>query len=323
MQKKNFLLSRKYYLKNMNKQVKISVVMTVLNEEKRIKDCLESVKWADEIVIVDDGSIDNTLPIAKKYTDKIIPHKSEGYVEPSRNFAISNASGDWILILDADEVVPSSLSSKLQEIANESSKAECVRIARKNIIFNKWIQHTGWWPDYNIRFFKKGSVTWPNKIHAQAQVHGMVMDLGPNEEHAITHYNYDTITQFLHKLDKYTTVTAREKLGANQNFSWTDILVNPVEEFLSRYFLRKGYKDGLHGLVLSLLMAFYEFIVALKVWEQKGFQEVSTGDVTENVEHVFNTTKKKFNFWWYDKKINEETKEFKKQIFKVRRKLGL
>lgn len=306
----------------MNKQIKISVVMTVLNEEKRIQDCLESVQWADEIIIVDDGSTDGTLSIAKKYTDKIFPHKSEGYVEPSRNFAISKATGDWILILDADEVVSASLASKLQEIANESSKADCVRIARKNIIFNKWIQHTGWWPDYNIRFFKKGSVTWPNKIHAQAEVHGMVIDLGPSEEHAITHYNYDSISQFLQKLDKYTTVAAQEKLAADKKFSWTEILVNPVEEFLSRYFLRKGYKDGLHGLVLSLLMAFYEFIVTLKVWEQKGFQEVSTRDVSESFEPVISSTRKKFNYWWYDKKISEESKEFKKQFYKVRRKFG-
>lgn len=306
----------------MNKP-KISVVMTVLNEEKRIQDCLESVTWADEIIVVDDGSTDKTIEIAKKFTDNIIPHKSEGFVEPSRNFAISKASGDWILVLDADEVVPISLALKLQEIANGPTKAEYVRVPRKNIIFNKWMQHTGWWPDYNIRFFKKGSVTWPNKIHAQAQLNGLAIDLGPQEENALKHYNYDSISQFLKKLDSYTTVTARERVEEKKEFHWRDILILPVHEFLSRYFARKGYKDGLHGLVLSLLEAFYEFITCLKVWEHQGFTEVHAEDVLTGFEESVNESTKQLHFWSYDKKIGEETTGIKKQILKIKRKIHL
>src|SRR6266498_5902614 len=140
----------------MNQSNKISVVVTVFNGEKTLNACLESVKWADEIIVVDDGSTDGTISIAKKHTDKIYHHKSQGFVEPARNFAISKTTGDWILVLDADEQVPQSLAEKLQELAGQS-ETECVNLPRKNIIFNKWIQHTGWWPDYNIRFFKKGS----------------------------------------------------------------------------------------------------------------------------------------------------------------------
>jgi glycosyltransferase involved in cell wall biosynthesis len=302
---------------------KISVVITVLNEQKRIQDCLESIKWADEIVIVDDGSTDKTVAIAQKYTDKIIPHKSEGYVEPSRNFAISKATGDWILVLDADEQVPPSLAAKLQEIAKNETKAECVRIPRKNIIFNKWMQHTGWWPDYNIRFFKKGSVTWPNKIHSKAQVHGLVIDLGPQEETALIHYNYDTVSQFLRKLDSYTTVTANERIAEDNQFHWTHMIELPVQEFLSRFFARKGYKDGLHGLVLSLLEGFYEFITCLKVWEQKGFKEVTPNDVMQGFEPSIEESRKQLHFWMYDKKITEESTNLKKQIYKIRRKLNI
>jgi glycosyltransferase involved in cell wall biosynthesis len=302
---------------------KISVVITVLNEQKRIQDCLESIKWADEIVIVDDGSTDRTIEIAKKYTDTIIPHKSEGYVEPSRNFAISKATGDWILVLDADEQVPASLATKLQEIATNGTKAECVRIPRKNIIFNKWMQHTGWWPDYNIRFFKKGSVTWPNKIHSKAEVHGLVIDLGPQEETALIHYNYDTVSQFLRKLDSYTTVTANERLSEHKTFHWQQIVQLPVQEFLSRYFARKGYKDGLHGLVLSLLEGFYEFITCLKVWEQNEFKEASPKEVIAGFETSVEESRKQLYFWIYDKKISEESANLKKQIYKIRRKLNL
>lgn len=301
----------------------ISVVMTVFNEEKRIKDCLESVKWADEIIIVDDESTDKTIEIAKKYTSHIFPHKNMGFVEPSRNFAISKATGDWILVVDADEIVPQSLVRKLQEIAESTSKAECVRIPRKNIIFNKWMQHTGWWPDYNIRFFRKGKVTWPNKIHAQAEVHGLVVDLGPHEENALTHFNYDSISQFLRKLDNYTSVTARERIDENKEFHWRDILMLPVHEFLSRYFARKGYKDGLHGLVLSLLEGFYEFITCLKVWERKGFAEVQSEDVIKGFEESVNESTKQLHFWSYDKKIGEESTNLKKQFYKIRRKMGI
>lgn len=297
--------------------------MTVLNEEKRIKDCLESVRWADEIVVVDDGSTDRTLEIAKKYTSNIIPHKSEGFVEPSRNFAISKAKGEWILILDADEKIPESLAARLQAIAKEPNKADCVRIPRKNIIFNKWMQHTGWWPDYNIRFFKKGKVTWPNKIHSQAEVHGLVMDLGPQEDNAIIHYNYDTISQFLKKLDRYTTITANERIAEQRDFHWQQIIEYPVHEFLSRYFARKGYKDGLHGLVLSLLESFYEFVTCLKVWEQKGFNEINAEDVVKGFETSVNESSKQLHFWSYDKKIGEETTNVKKQFYKFKRKIGL
>ena len=181
-------------------QNKISVVLTVLNEEEKIKACLESVTWADEIVVVDDGSTDTTVAIAKQYTDKVFHHVSKGFVEPARNFAISKATGDWILILDADEQVSSSLAEKLRSITIESH-VNGVRLPRKNIIFNKWMKHTGWWPDYNIRFFKKGSVIWSDKIHSQPELRGLIVDLGPQESYALIHYNYESVSQFLKKLD--------------------------------------------------------------------------------------------------------------------------
>jgi glycosyltransferase involved in cell wall biosynthesis len=300
---------------------KISVVLTVLNEEKKIKASLESVKWADEIIIVDDGSTDKTIEIAKNYTDKVFHHVSAGFVEPARNFAISKATGDWILILDADEIVPNTLADKLREIT-QNTQASCVRLPRKNIIFNKWIQHTGWWPDYNIRFFKKGAVTWTDKIHSQPDLKGMVVDLGPQEGYALTHYNYDSISQFLRKLDSYTTVTAKERIASNHQFRWNEIIELPVQEFLSRYFARQGYKDGLHGLVLSLLMAFYEFIISIKIWEQKGFEEVAAIEVAKGFNETIKTSRKNFNFWDYDSKIAEETKNLKKNFYKLRRKIG-
>ncbi len=299
---------------------KISVIITVLNGENTITSCLESVKWADEIVVVDDGSTDNTLTIAKKYTDKIFPHKSQGFVEPSRNFAIEKASNDWILILDADEQVPSTLASKLQDHVVNGAISSCVRIPRKNMIFKKWIQNTGWWPDYNIRFFKKGSVVWSNVIHSQPKISGPILDLGPQEEYAIIHQNYVSVSQFLQKLDRYTSVTANERIIAKESFSWHKLFSAPFQEFLSRYFARKGYKDGLHGLVLSILMAFYEFTIYLKMWEKEGFTEVDEKEVTKSLGNIYKS-QKQLEYWIYNKKIEETSSKLKKNILRTKRKL--
>ena len=131
----------------------ISVVINTFNEEKNIKGCLESVKWVDEIVVVDMYSDDRTVQIVQDYTDKIFMHKRVGHVEPARNFAISKATGDWVLVLDADERVPRSLATKLKQIVRENPHGvSAVSFPRKNVFFNKWIRHTGWWPDYKRRF---------------------------------------------------------------------------------------------------------------------------------------------------------------------------
>ncbi len=301
---------------------KISVVITVLNGEKTIKKTLESVAWANEVVVVDDGSTDNTVAIAKKFTDKIYPHKSQGFVEPSRNFAIQKASNDWVLILDADEQIPETLAAKLQSHVESGTLATCIRIPRKNFIFKKWIMHTGWWPDYNMRFFKKGSVIWSDEIHSQPKINGPILDLGPQEEYAITHDNYESISQFLQKLDNYTTVTANERIAAKVSFSWHKLFSAPFQEFLSRFFARKGYKDGLHGLVLSVLMAFYEFTIYLKIWEKEGFTQVDEKEVTDGLENIYKS-QKEIQYWLYNKKIEEESSPLKKNILKTKRKLKI
>src|SRR3989344_5665200 len=139
--------------------MKISAIINTLNEEKNIVDCLESLDWVDEIIVVDMDSADKTKDLSYKYTKNVFNHKRMGYVEPARNFAIRQAKGDWLLIIDADERIPKDLAAKLYQVALED-KYNFVRIPRKNIAFGEWLQHSRWWPDYNIRFFKKGQVEW-------------------------------------------------------------------------------------------------------------------------------------------------------------------
>ena len=141
------------------------------------------------------------------------------------------------------------------------------------IIFGKWIKNSRWWPDYNIRFFKKNSVSWSNEIHSIPLTQGRGLDLEEKENLAIVHYNYTSIEQYLGRLDRYTTIQAEFLIKQGYRFIWKDLIVKPLKEFLSRYFVGEGYKDGLHGLVLASFQAFSALVLFAKVWEEQGFKE--------------------------------------------------
>ncbi len=282
---------------------KISVVVNTLNEEKHLASCLETVKdFADEIIVVDMKSEDKTREIAEKFSAKVYEFRKMGYVEPARNFAISKAIGEWILILDADEHVPDSLVKRLRELV-ESDSADYVRLARKNILFNKWMQHSRWWPDYLIRFFKKGRVVWDDEIHSIPITSGRGMDLEAKEEYAIVHNNYQTIEQYVDRLNRYTSIQAKFKSDNEYKFHWHDLIIKPSNEFLSRYFQGEGYKDGLHGLVISSLQAFSELVVYVKIWQLCGFKEKKL-DVTEVVE-TLKQTESDMHYWQADTLLKE------------------
>lgn len=274
---------------------KISAVINTRNEEKNIERCLKSVKWADEIIVVDMYSTDKTVEKAKKFGAKIFKHKLTNYVEPARNFAISKATGDWILVLDADEEITPMLAKTLKQLAKNPEGVSFFRIPRKNIIFGKWIQHSHWWPDYNIRFFQNGKVKWSEKIHSVPLTQGEGKDLEIKEENAIVHHHYQSISQYLERINRYTDIQAKELLESNYQFSWQDLLKKPTNEFLSRFFAAEGYKDGLHGLVLAGLQAFSEFILYLKIWEKGNFQKEDVKDL-KIFEKIVNDL-----LWWQTK----------------------
>ena len=136
---------------------KISAVINTWNEGKNLAECLDTLDFVDEIIVVDMASTDDTKKIAKQYTDKVYDHPYVGYVEPARNFAISKATSEWVFVLDPDEEVSDNLKDKLVQIVSNNTEIDFIRIPRKNIIFGKWMKASMWWPDYNIRFFKKNS----------------------------------------------------------------------------------------------------------------------------------------------------------------------
>lgn len=252
---------------------KISVVINTFNEDTTIERAIKSASWADEVVICDMYSADKTVEVAKRMKVKVVYHRQENFVELARNFAISKASGDWVLILDPDEEVPDSLRKRLIEIATKMTGIDYVRIPRKNLIFNKWMKASMWWPDYNVRFFKKGKVVWSGEIHRPPKISGVGRDLPAEEELAIIHQNYQSISQFIIRMNRYTTAEANQLIKQNYQFKWSDLIEKPLGEFLSRFFASRGFDDGLHGLALSLLQAFSFLIVYLKVWENSSFKE--------------------------------------------------
>lgn len=265
---------------------KISVVINTKNEEKNIVRALSSIRQlADEIIVVDMFSTDRTVALAKKAGAKVYTHRSTGYVEPARNFAISRATGDWILVLDADEEIAPALAKTLKKIVSQDKDNSFYRLPRKNIIFGQWIKHSRWWPDYNIRFFKKGNVIWSEIIHSVPETHGRGVDLLSVEDNVIVHHEYGSIGQYVDRLNRYTDIQASQLTKDGYKFSWQDIIRRPTSEFLSRFLAGEGYKDGLHGLALALLQAFSEVVLYLKIWEHEKFrvQELVPAQLNEEI----------------------------------------
>jgi len=296
---------------------KISVVINTLNEEKNLPRALSSVKgFADEIIVVDMKSDDKTVEIAKKAGAKVYQHKRENYVEPARNYAIEKAKGGWILILDADEELPKSLLKKLKKIIKKPA-ANYYRLPRKNIVFGKWIKHSRWWPDYNIRFFQKGFVSWSEVIHSVPTTQGKGLDLPDKENLAILHHNYSSINQYLERMNRYTSIQAKTLMENEYKFDWRDLIAKPASEFLGRYFTGQGYKDGVHGIALAGLQAFSEFVTYLKVWEANKFekQKISLREVSREMRD----SELEFNYW----KADALLKTGGGALQKIKRKLRL
>ena len=247
---------------------KISAVINTLNEANNIRACLKTLSWCDEIIIVDMYSEDETVRIASDFTSNIFMFEKKGYVEPARQFAVEKTTGNWVLIVDADELFPFSLSKRLIEYSI-SGKGDVLYIPRKNYIMGEWIRHTGWWPDLQPRFFKKGSVDFTDQIHAGFQIKGdAVKEFLPKvPELAIEHFAYNDADHFVRKLNSYTNYEAKHLWHTEQSFNLIRMVLKSGREFYNRFIKSKGYKDGYRGFFLSIMMVFYQTLVWIKLWE--------------------------------------------------------
>ncbi|OGE65036.1 hypothetical protein A3I48_02095 [Candidatus Daviesbacteria bacterium RIFCSPLOWO2_02_FULL_36_7] len=245
----------------------ISAVLVSFNERIKLERCLKNLQnFADEIVVMDLGSSDSSSIVCKKYNAKIFKHDFVPFVEIVRNDAIAKASGEWILVLDPDEVVSDVLKVKLKQVILED-KYQAVNIPRKNIFFGKWIAHTNWWPDKHIRFFKKGYISWSNKIHKYPEVSGKILDMEAQADLAVIHYSYDSVKEFMDRQNRYSSAEAKNLHNNGIRFSFLLFLWKPMREFLARFIRHAGFLDGFYGFGLTILMMIYQMEVMVKLWE--------------------------------------------------------
>ena len=280
----------------------VTLIIHTKNEEKNIKDCINSAKdIADEILLVDMQSNDNTISIARKLGARIISISDYGFTDPARNLGMSKVETKWIFSLDADERLTEKLTNKVLQIVEED-KYDVVQFPFKNFIFNKWIKHTGWWPDYHPRLFKKGFLVWPKNVapHQPAEIKGKILTLEATEENAVVHYNISTVDDFLKKMYRHIgkdVFFKKHKLN-------TENVMNYVNgQFRWRYFDQKGYLDGTHGFVLSKLMEYYWFLHFLKYWESKNYPDFIDPKIL--MKHIFHQDAKEYHIKSKIKRVKE------------------
>ncbi|HET8655700.1 MAG TPA: glycosyltransferase family 2 protein [Longimicrobiaceae bacterium] len=246
-------------------------MINTLNEEENLPLALRSVvSWADEIVVVDMASDDRTVEIAREFGARVYPHERCDFVEPARAYAFAQATGDWVLVLDADEIVPAELAERLRAIARADA-ADAVRIPRLNYLLGVPLGYTAWGPkqDRHTRFFKRGTVRGNDRIHGRlrSSPDARVLDLPYQPGHAVHHFCYRDVTHFVAKLNRYTSVEALQAHDRGQRASAVRAVLHATKEFVSRYVKNGGYRDGWRGFYLSGLMAFYRFATYAKLQE--------------------------------------------------------
>lgn len=295
----------------MLKRPNISAVINVRNEAENLSKCLRSIRdFADEIIVVDMHSTDKSVDIAKKYGARVFSYRPMKYVEPARNFALSKATGRWIILLDPDEYLNKTLKRELKKISQRSD-VDFVHIPRKNIILGKWFRHSNWWPDYIIRFFRRQHVDWKKEIHSQPVTKGNGINLLDSEKLAIRHNNYTTVSQFVHRALRYSSVQAEELHKNEYKLKTSDFVLKPIQEFNSRFFAAQGYKDGFHGLAFSILQAFAIALIYIRLWEMEGASEkIISKDsfISASQEATYEYS------YWFTKYFREE---YGANIFKI------
>lgn len=242
---------------------KVSAVIICTNEESNIADCIKSILWADEIVVIDGGSEDKTLDIAKKYTDKIFVNEWKGFAV-QRNFSLTKVNYDWVFSLDADERCSKELEAEIKEIlTNENINYNGYKIPRKNFFLNKWIKHSGWYPGYQLRLFKKDCADVSDRlVHEKFIVKGNVGIL----KNDILHYTVKSISEFMNKVNKFSSLSAKEKVN-RKKVTLLDLIIRPPLSFIREYIFRKGFLDGVHGLMVALFNSITNMLTFMKIWE--------------------------------------------------------
>lgn len=242
---------------------KLTVTVITRNEAANIAAALESVSFADEIVVVDSESSDETVAIAKRFTDRVIVRPWPGYVA-QKNFAATEARHDWILSLDADERVSRPLADELRRLLHKEPAAAGYRVPRVTFHLGRWLRSTDWYPDFQLRLYDRRRARWTGRfVHESVVADGPVLPLRGE----LLHYAYRNIAHHLQTMDRYTTLAARQMHEDGRRAGWSDLLIRPRLAFFRNYVLRGGFRDGMPGLIVSVMNAHYVALKFAKLWE--------------------------------------------------------
>lgn len=250
----------------------ISILLPTFNSAATVRETLESVKWADEILVVDSFSTDDTLKICQDYGARIIQHE---YLNSARqkNWAVPQCKNEWVLQIDTDEVLEPAARAEIENAVNSApSHVQAFRLPRKNHVLGRWVRYAGIYPDFQTRLFRRDAGRWVEReVHAHVKVSGDVETLN----HHILHYGMPTISKQLRNLDRYTRYEADELHKHGVSFNWTRVTLRPWLVFLRRYAWDRGFLEGWRGFVLCVYLAIYDFLTQAKLWEMKelGLQE--------------------------------------------------
>ena len=254
--------------------MKISVVIHTFNSGKYIRQCLESVRSFDEIIICDMYSSDDTLSIAEEYGAKIVMHEHCGIVEPARTFAIHQATCDWVLVVDSDEVIPEALKDYLSQTIASGNCPDALLLPRKNYFMDRFMRAS--FPDYQFRFFRKEAFKgWPADIHSRPKIEGIVVKAPQKKSLAIIHLEKNRVVDWISKMNRYTDLELSRK--KNQRKNAVRLLLHPFYRFFFVYFIKGGCLDGKEGLIYAIIQASYKFFIHAKIIERQKEQSNQSG----------------------------------------------
>ncbi len=246
-----------------DRKAKISVTIRTFNEELNIRECLGSVAWADEIVVVDSESTDNTVSLAREFTDKVTVQKWLGHIGQSQ-FATDRTKNLWVLHIDADERVSPALRDEILALDLDNTSCDAYEMPRHHFFMQKWINHSGWYPDYKIRLFRRDRCRWGGYApHDEVKVKGRKEKL----RNELLHYIYADIAHFAATKNHYSSLTAADHFKNGRRAHIIDFTLRPLYTFLYRYFVRLGIADGIAGFTISVMEAHAVFMKYIKLYE--------------------------------------------------------
>ena len=236
--------------------MKITATIITLNEERNIARAIESLRCCDEILILDSGSTDRTVELATNLGARVFEAGWRGYAG-QKNWAAEQASHDWILSLDADEVLSESLEAEIWNVKKSGPRFDAYTMPRLARYLGRWIYHSGWYPDRKVRLYHRGKAQWVGDfVHESVKPHGPIGHLESN----ILHFTCDSLSEHLKTLDHYTTLAAQELAACHVDVPLTSLIVDPPWNFIKTYVFQRGFQDGLEGLIISYMAAFYTFL---------------------------------------------------------------